>query len=747
MPAASEKNRRILVIDDNHAIHDDFGKILRPKDAAHQGLVALEAELFGETPGASLVQENFFQIDSAYQGLEGVDKVQKALAAGRPYALAFVDVRMPPGIDGVETLERIWKIDPEVQAVLCTAYSDYSWEEVINRLGMSDRLLILKKPFDNIEVRQMANTLTEKWSLRQLTRARVEDLETAVAERTAELMDFNRRLSSEIVERMNIEAELLKAKDAAEAASQAKSMFLANMSHEVRTPLNGIIGMADLLLQTELTHLQRDFVQTLSHSGDALLTIVNEILDFSKIEAGKIVLEQSDFVLADVVHSVLDVQAQPAARKHLELAFLIESNVPRRVHGDPTRLRQILFNLVGNAIKFTDRGEVYVQITLENSDDTAAVVKFEVRDTGIGIPESIQQILFQPFTQGDSSTSRRYGGTGLGLAISKRLTEMMQGKIGVTSEAGKGSTFWFTARLVKAEDRPRTETPFAMPVRHALVVDDNETNRKVLRHQLDIRKLVHEAVESAPAALIALRKAFEAGTPYDLVLLDYHMPDMDGLELAAAIAAEPDIPQPKMILITSLGDKLDPQQLARFQLSACLLKPVKPASLFDAIATAMTSAVAQPALAVAPAATPGPGAQARILVVDDNAINRTVTGHQLKRLGYRPDFAENGQKAVDAVLQQPYDIVFMDEQMPVLDGVEATRLIRRHQSEREGRVTPHMRIIALTANALPSERERLLRSGMDDYISKPVTITAIQEVLERNIKAVAANRKLPLLSS
>jgi Signal transduction histidine kinase len=739
MPSATrEKNRRILIVDDNHAIHEDFARILRGKDAQQNQLDDLEAELFGARRPSANVS---FELVSAFQGEDGVAQVRAALEAGQPFALAFVDMRMPPGIDGLETLERIWQIDPDIQAVICTAYSDYSWDELLSRLGRNDRLLILKKPFDNIEVRQMAGTLTEKWALQREHHERLSSLEQAIAERTAEMMEANRKLTSEIVERANIEAELHKAKDAAEAANEAKSMFLANMSHEVRTPLNGIIGMADLLLQTELTALQRDFVQTLSRSGEALLSVVNEILDFSKIEAGKVTLEHIDFPLTEAIHAALDLQAQPAASKKLELAFLVESDVPARLFGDPTRLRQILFNLLGNAIKFTEAGEIFLHVSCEQKSERDCTLRFDVTDTGIGISREIQETLFQPFTQADSSTSRKYGGTGLGLTICKRLVEMMGGQIGIRSEAGRGSTFSFTARFARPTTSTLSAAPFPQPVRRALIVDDNQTSRRVLHHHLAYRQIPHEEADSGTAALAAIRHAYLEGSPFDLVLIDHHMPGMDGLALAAAIAALPDIPQPAKLLLTVLGDKFAPNQLESLCIGYCLLKPVKASPLVEAIRCAME----KPHPAVDPAVeaedSPTLHDAVRILVVDDNAINQTVTGHQLLRLGYRADFANNGREAIDALKRQPYDIIFMDEQMPVMDGIEATRLIRAAQADRDPRTPRHLRIIALTANALPSERERLLAAGMDDYLSKPVTTTAIRETLLRNIELLQASRK------
>jgi two-component system sensor histidine kinase/response regulator len=739
MSDQSEKNRRIIIIDDNHAIHEDFARILRGKDQQQNQLDDLEAELFGAKPTQAGVN---FELASAFQGEEGVAKVRTALNEGKPFALAFVDMRMPPGIDGLETLERIWQLDSEIQAVICTAYSDYSWDELLGRLGRNDRLLILKKPFDNIEVRQMAGTLTEKWSLQRQHNERLSTLEQAVAERTAEMMDANRKLTSEIVERANIEAELYKAKNAAEAANEAKSMFLANMSHEVRTPLNGIIGMSDLLLQTELTHLQRDFVQTLSRSGEALLSVVNEILDFSKIEAGKIVLDRHDFHLNEPVYAALDLQAQPAASKKLELAFLVESDVPNRLHGDPGRLRQVLFNLIGNAVKFTASGEVFLHVTCERKTEVDCMLRFEVSDTGIGIAPEVQKILFQPFTQADSSTSRRFGGTGLGLAICKRMIEMMGGEVGIRSESGKGSTFWFTAHFNRsAAGTHLSATPFNLPTHRALIVDDNATSRRVLRHQLTYRRIPHEEAANGPAALAALRHAFLEGAPFDLVIIDYHMPEMDGFVLSDAIDALTDLPKPVKLLMTSLGDKISPADLDAHGIATCLLKPVKPSPLLDAICSAMGSGQPIDESSYHHEEAPELQESVRILVVDDNAINQTVTGHQLLRLGYRADFANNGREAVEALQRQPYDIIFMDEQMPVMDGIEATRHIRAAQLARDPRTPRHLRIIALTANVLPAERERLLDAGMDDYLSKPVTTAAIREILLRNIDSLQASRK------
>ncbi len=496
--------------------------------------------------------------------------------------------------------------------------------------------------------------------------------------------------------------------------------------------------MANLLLATPLTAEQRDLAQTLSTSGEALLRIINDILDFSKIEAGRLVLESIDFDLAEQLELALDLHADTAEKKGLELVMLIDPAVPTRLRGDPVRLRQIVLNLLGNAVKFTAAGEVALEVTLAFTRAGASILRFAVRDTGIGLPPDAQEKLFQPFVQADTSTTRRFGGTGLGLAISKRLVELMRGEIGVESAPGRGATFWFTAELENAlEPAPRLALAAAPLAPHrALLVDDNATNRKLLTHLCLAWRLPHVSADSAAAALAALREAAAAGTPFDLVILDHHMPETDGLGLAEAIRADANLPQPALVLLTSRGERLTPAQLHLHGLAACELKPVHPeklrATLGRVLATGTPIQVLRPAPPAGTAPRPGP-ADAAILVAEDNPVNQKVTTLQLRNLGYEAEVAASGADAIAALRRRRFALVLMDQQMPGMDGLEATRVIRAAQAAGDPDFPPGLRIIAMTANAMAGDREACLAAGMDDYLAKPVRPEELRAVLARHL--------------
>ena len=759
-----QTNRRILVIDDNRGIHNSFREILRGAASDKSTLDEAEARLFGEAPSGRRTLG--FTMESAYQGEEGIELVRAALDKGQPYAMAFVDMRMPPGMDGLETIVKLWELDSDLQVVICTAHSDYGWHDLQAKLGSSDRLLILKKPFDIIEVRQMAEALCSKWELLRRSRHHLEELEARVTERTQNLSQANQELRDQIAERKqaeaalreselrfrqlaenssevfwvssptgeelfyvspayeqiwgwacqsiyedpkqwfnnileedrppvakalselsqgtkydleyrirhhngsirwirdrrfairgedkqvvrtcgvaeditqrkNLEVEMAKARDAALEGARMKSEFLANMSHEIRTPMNGVIGMTGLLLETELDPKQRDYAETICSSAKSLLSILNDILDFSKIEAGKLEFENLDFDLDEVIEGALSVLVPQARAKGLELRSEIDSKVCTGLCGDPGRLRQVLTNLLNNAVKFTERGEVVLRVLPQEDTPSGvslteavpgskATLRFEIKDTGIGLSPDARGRIFDAFSQADQSTTRRYGGTGLGLTISRQLVRMMHGEIGVESEPGKGSTFWFTSRFEKragGKAAPAKQKPLLSG--RVLLADDNATDRPPLK-----------------------RTKANNHTPSE----------------------------------------------------------ARPRAVHDT----------------------------RILIAEDNEVNKKVMLLVLDDLGYTADTVSNGKEAIAALRGHSYDIILMDCQMPEMDGYEAARTIRR-EFERPPR------IIAMTAHALRGDREKCLAAGMDDYLSKPI----IGEELEAALKkwAPTGNTNAPV---
>jgi len=520
------EKRRILVVDDNEAIHRDIESILKSSvSVIDDELMDFEEELFGSERQKSGHPIIDYEIDHAYQGEEAVTMVDEADKSQNPYSLIFMDVRMPPGIDGIQAIRRTWQINPHVEVVICTAYSDYSWEHIMENLGTTDKLLFMRKPFDATALKQTALTLTTKWKLQQESIHYTETLENEVNERTDELRELL--------------ADYKKMKDKAENATEAKSEFLANMSHEIRTPMNGIIAMNELLLETELTDEQKEYCDLAEQSAKTLLRIINDILDFSKIEARMMDFEEIPIELPKLIENATKMIAASAREKPIEIRYELAEDIPDGLLGDPTRIRQVLLNYGNNAVKFTEKGSICILAELLNENENELVIKFSVTDTGKGIAKEKIKVLFRPFSQADNSTTRKFGGTGLGLLICKQLAELMGGEVGVESEPGNGSMFWFTVKLKKKaglsmeqDTMPEIQfqdADFSQDLK-ILVAEDNSINQVVTRRILEEEGCTLHIVENGIDAVEAA-----TNNAYDLVMMDLHMPEMDGFQATGKI--------------------------------------------------------------------------------------------------------------------------------------------------------------------------------------------------------------------
>ncbi len=697
------------------------------------------------------IKTPLYDAEGNVTGIQGIfwdvterKKIEEALAYERDLLRALLD-HIPDRVYFKDVASRFLRIsksmatrmglDDPAEVIGKTDYDFYPRESAEEFFNDEQRIIVTGQPLVNKLEKLIDRDGRESWA--SVTKVPIYTKSGSVTGIIG--------ISRDITQLKEAETALEQARDTALETARVKSEFLANMSHEIRTPMNAITGMTGLLLDTPLNLEQREFTQTIRASTDNLLGIISDILDFSKIEAGKLTFETIDFDLRELVESAAEMLAARAQAKNVELACSLDANVPTLLRGDPGRIRQIIANLLSNGVKFTERGEVIVRVALET--DSAAPTRLRVRvsvtDTGIGISHKALPLIFHAFTQADGSTTRKYGGTGLGLAISRQMVELMHGQIGVESTLGAGSTFWFTLPLEKqpagAPRPPRA--PDDLACQRALIVDDNATHRQILHQQFTRWQLRANEAAGGREALDLLRMEAAIGDPFSLVVLDLHMPEMDGLTLARAIKSDSRLVRSRLIMLTPLGHRLDAAEMQAAGISACLVKPVKEARLLDALVTVAAAGFIEPP---PPEKTHHPAAHApeaatphqsvRVLLAEDNAVNQKLGLRQLKKLGYAAHTANHGMEVLEALQHETFDLILMDCQMPEMDGYEVTRRIRALEAARPAGEKKSAYIIALTANALEGDRARCLAAGMNDYITKPVHLPDLEAALTRGTR-------------